>query len=277
MALKSRGNIASKAASKDGSSEPTNFLAIETIDNEIAWLTTLSHPVLLLSIYFWDFKYMIAHPIAAMTSKLPIVLAVQMLWCIVCLPPAGSVTKKGSKSVMGQVKPAKDKDLQHKSLKNKIVVSEASTRENQADDPAADGAHPDGDTTRDPDPYGTSHPSRRPFHVAPYRDVPGFDALRATCRISTHRRLRDIFRQVAGSRWTILYDRRSVWRLCRSPAGSMAWSYTDTFGLGQGVAKISDDCADRRIHRSSCGEAAGQVHVQGSQDIFRRKVDSLGT
>lgn len=65
---------------------------IDTLDTDAAKVYTHVHPVLLLSLYAYRFKAIVADPVPALASTLPWLLVLQVAYAIICLPPAGGGT-----------------------------------------------------------------------------------------------------------------------------------------------------------------------------------------
>lgn len=91
---KSKTGEASK--SKDGET-PTQ--AVRTIASPLAQIVKHVYPVLLLSLFVLRFDALVADPVTAMSSSLPVVVAMQIGYVVTCLPPAGSQTTKPAKKL----------------------------------------------------------------------------------------------------------------------------------------------------------------------------------
>jgi len=86
-----RGVVAAAAAAPEKAKEtdaPTQ--AVRTIPSPEAQALRHAHPVLLLALFAIRFRALVADPVPTMWSSLPVVLAVQAAYTIVCLPPVGS-------------------------------------------------------------------------------------------------------------------------------------------------------------------------------------------
>ncbi|KAF7585844.1 Glycosylphosphatidylinositol (GPI) anchor assembly protein [Aspergillus hancockii] len=77
------------------SSPPTHILA-----NPIAKPYALLHPLLLLSFLALRFNAIVADPVAELLANLPILALLQVVFVIICLPPAGSSTKNTSTTTL---------------------------------------------------------------------------------------------------------------------------------------------------------------------------------
>ncbi|KAI1107054.1 GPI biosynthesis protein family Pig-F-domain-containing protein [Jackrogersella minutella] len=91
---KARASDVSK--SKEGET-PTH--GVRTIASLQAQVVRHAHPVLLISLFLVRFHALVADPVATMSSSIPIVVVVQAVYTITCLPPAGSQTTKPAKKL----------------------------------------------------------------------------------------------------------------------------------------------------------------------------------
>ncbi|CAJ2502711.1 Uu.00g101050.m01.CDS01 [Anthostomella pinea] len=57
------------------------------------------HPVILLSFFLLRFNALVADPVSTMTTSLPVVLAIQAAYTIICLPAVGSQAAKPAKKL----------------------------------------------------------------------------------------------------------------------------------------------------------------------------------
>jgi phosphatidylinositol glycan class F len=65
---------------------------ISILDTDAAKLYTHIHPILLLSVYAYKFKAIVADPVPALTNTLIWLLALQVAYAAMCLPPMGGGT-----------------------------------------------------------------------------------------------------------------------------------------------------------------------------------------
>ncbi|KAI2473197.1 GPI biosynthesis protein family Pig-F-domain-containing protein [Annulohypoxylon bovei var. microspora] len=82
--------------SNDGET-PTQ--AVQTIASPLAQVVRHAYPVLLISLFLIRFDSLVADPVAAMSNSLPIVMAMQVMYAVTCLPPAGSQATKPAKKL----------------------------------------------------------------------------------------------------------------------------------------------------------------------------------
>jgi phosphatidylinositol glycan class F len=80
-------------------------LPIELLPNDLAGLITHIHPVLLLSAYYLRFQSLVANPVQSLLIALVPLAIVQSIYCLFCLPPAGS--KQSKKVQKGKTGPGK--------------------------------------------------------------------------------------------------------------------------------------------------------------------------
>jgi GPI ethanolamine phosphate transferase 2/3 subunit F len=57
------------------------------------------HPVLLASFFLLRFNALVQDPVSTMYNSLPVVIAIQLAYSIVCLPPVGSQSAKAPKKL----------------------------------------------------------------------------------------------------------------------------------------------------------------------------------
>jgi phosphatidylinositol glycan class F len=99
--------MASKATIIDASatSKPKPSIAppIEPLKNDVARLYTHVHPVVVLSMYAYKFKDIVADPVPALLGLLAPLAVLQIAYVAVCLPPTGE-TPKVKKSKPGEKK-----------------------------------------------------------------------------------------------------------------------------------------------------------------------------
>jgi len=94
-------------------SKPINILS-----NQPSLFFANLHPVILLSLLLVNFRTLVQDPINTLLALAPVVAAIQAIYCVVCLPPAGQIAapppKPGQKKKAA--KPAQD-------IWAKVVVS----------------------------------------------------------------------------------------------------------------------------------------------------------
>lgn len=99
-------------------------LPINILDNDIARIYTHIHPVLVLSLYAFSFKSIVADPVPTLLNGVIPITALQVTYAIICLPPtsAGSRSSPSSeKTKGGKKKAAKDEG----GVGAKLVVRQA--------------------------------------------------------------------------------------------------------------------------------------------------------
>lgn len=100
--------------------QPSTAAPIEPLANETARVYTHIHPLLILSVYAFKFRDLVADPVPALLSTLAPLAVLQVAYVAVCLPPTGG-TPSIRKSKPGEKKtkvPAKVES----GLNSKIVV-----------------------------------------------------------------------------------------------------------------------------------------------------------
>lgn len=63
---------------------------IDILNNDAAKLYTHIHPILVLSVYAYQFGAIVADPVSALTSTLVPLSILQIAYVAICLPPTGS-------------------------------------------------------------------------------------------------------------------------------------------------------------------------------------------
>jgi hypothetical protein len=99
-------NMASKVtidASATTKPKPSIAPPIEPLNNDAARLYTHVHPVVILSLYAYKFKAIVADPVPALLGILAPLAILQIAYVAVCLPPTGE-TPKVKKSKPGEKK-----------------------------------------------------------------------------------------------------------------------------------------------------------------------------
>jgi hypothetical protein len=99
-------NMASKVtidASATSKPKPSTAAPIEPLKNDMARLYTHVHPVIVLSLYAYKFKDIVADPVPALLNMLAPLAVLQIAYVALCLPPTGE-TPKVRKSKPGEKK-----------------------------------------------------------------------------------------------------------------------------------------------------------------------------
>lgn len=68
--------------------------AVRTIPSPEAQALRHAHPAVLLALFMIRFRALVADPVSTMQSSVPVILALQAAYTIVCLPAAGSQAAK---------------------------------------------------------------------------------------------------------------------------------------------------------------------------------------
>ena len=95
---------------------------IDTLNNDTAHIYSHIHPILILSLYAFQFKSIVADPVPALLNTLVPLSTLQIAYVSICLPATGAssappVVKPGFKKKPGASKP-------ESSIQSKIVVRE---------------------------------------------------------------------------------------------------------------------------------------------------------
>ncbi|KAL1856350.1 hypothetical protein VTK73DRAFT_8307 [Phialemonium thermophilum] len=77
------------------------------------------HPVLLLSLFVYGFRSLVADPVSWMWRSLPVLIAIQAVYAVVCLPVAGSQSAKAAK----KTRPGEKKNSADSSGPNAILAA----------------------------------------------------------------------------------------------------------------------------------------------------------
>ncbi|KAF3018129.1 Glycosylphosphatidylinositol (GPI) anchor assembly protein [Neopestalotiopsis sp. 37M] len=85
---------ASKSANGEATTKPVPILP-----SSQAQIVRHAHPVLLAAFFYARFNALVQDPITTMWSSAPVVLAMQVAYTILCLPPAGAQAMKPSKKL----------------------------------------------------------------------------------------------------------------------------------------------------------------------------------
>ncbi|TGJ79071.1 hypothetical protein E0Z10_g9692 [Xylaria hypoxylon] len=73
--------------------------AVQTITSPEAQALRHAHPAIVLALFVFRFRALVADPVSTMQSSLPVILALQAAYTIVCLPAAGSQGAKPSRKL----------------------------------------------------------------------------------------------------------------------------------------------------------------------------------
>ncbi|KAI0102746.1 GPI biosynthesis protein family Pig-F-domain-containing protein [Nemania sp. FL0031] len=93
-----RGVVATPEPAKSKETDaPTQ--AVRTIPTPEAQALRHAHPAILLSLFALRFRALVADPVSTMQSALPVVLALQAAYTIICLPAAGSQGAKAHRKL----------------------------------------------------------------------------------------------------------------------------------------------------------------------------------
>jgi phosphatidylinositol glycan class F len=98
--MASKVTIDASATSKP---KPSMAAPIEPLKNDMARVYTHVHPVVVLSLYAYKFKDIVADPVPALLSILAPLAVLQIAYVALCLPPTGE-TPKVRKSKPGEKK-----------------------------------------------------------------------------------------------------------------------------------------------------------------------------
>lgn len=99
-AQKAKVGEISKDKDKDAQTQPVQIIA-----SLQAQVVRHLQPALLLSLFLARFGALVADPVSAMSSSLPVVAAIQVTYAVVCLPAVGShVAKPVKKARPGEKK-----------------------------------------------------------------------------------------------------------------------------------------------------------------------------
>lgn len=98
--MSSKVTIDASATSKP---KPSTAAPIEPLKNDAARLYTHIHPVVILSLYAYQFMAIVADPVPALLSILAPLAVLQVAHVAICLPPTGE-TPKVKKSKPGEKK-----------------------------------------------------------------------------------------------------------------------------------------------------------------------------
>jgi phosphatidylinositol glycan class F len=98
--MASKVTIDASALSKP---KPVPSAPISPLKNDIARTYTHLHPLIILSLYAYKFRAIVADPVPALLSILAPLAVLQVAYVAVCLPPTGE-TPKVRKSKIGEKK-----------------------------------------------------------------------------------------------------------------------------------------------------------------------------
>ena len=68
---------------------PPSAAPTEALNNDTARLYTHVHPILVLSLYAYGFRSLVADPVSTLLNTLAPLAALQIIFVVVCLPPTG--------------------------------------------------------------------------------------------------------------------------------------------------------------------------------------------
>lgn len=98
--MASKVTIDASASSKP---KPSAAAPIEPLKNDAAQIYTHVHPVVVLSLYVFSFKSIVADPVPALLNILAPLAVLQIAYVAICLPPTGE-TPKVKKTKPGEKK-----------------------------------------------------------------------------------------------------------------------------------------------------------------------------
>jgi phosphatidylinositol glycan class F len=64
--------------------------AIPLVNSPLALPASIAHSVLLAGLFYWRFDALVADPVTTLQTGLPVVAAIQAVYLMLSLPPAGS-------------------------------------------------------------------------------------------------------------------------------------------------------------------------------------------
>ncbi|KAH3912931.1 hypothetical protein HBI56_090030 [Parastagonospora nodorum] len=102
--MASKTTIDASALSKP---KPSTSAPISPLPTDIARLYTYAHPAIILSLYAFQFKSIVADPVPALLNILAPLAVLQVAYVAICLPPTGE-TPKVKKVKPGEKKAAKE-------------------------------------------------------------------------------------------------------------------------------------------------------------------------
>lgn len=91
-------------ATTPGVLTPARLLPVQIRPSPTAQTARHALPALLAAVYAVRFPALVADPVPAMASTLPVVAALQVAYAVLCLPAAGSPAKPAAKSRPGEKK-----------------------------------------------------------------------------------------------------------------------------------------------------------------------------
>jgi hypothetical protein len=103
-AMASKTTIDASALSKP---KPSTSAPISPLPTDIARLYTYAHPAIILSLYAFQFKSIVADPVPALLNILAPLAVLQVTYVAICLPPTGE-TPKVKKVKPGEKKAVKE-------------------------------------------------------------------------------------------------------------------------------------------------------------------------
>lgn len=87
--------------------KPSTSAPISPLPTDIARLYTYAHPAIILSLYAFQFKSIVADPVPALLNILAPLAVLQVAYVAICLPPTGE-TPKVKKAKPGEKKGGKE-------------------------------------------------------------------------------------------------------------------------------------------------------------------------
>jgi GPI ethanolamine phosphate transferase 2/3 subunit F len=124
-ALISEKKLSTSAKESQSSFQSSPSTPIDALDDSLAHIYANIHPLLVLSIYFFRFNYIVEDPITSLLNGLAPLGILQIVYVVLCLPPAGSsnaAPKTPAKSVKGKKTQA---IKSHGSTASRTVVCDA--------------------------------------------------------------------------------------------------------------------------------------------------------
>lgn len=70
--------------------------AVSVLPGQLARVYSFAHPVLLLGLLALRFEKFVEDPVSELLGDLPVLAGLQVLYAVVCLPPAGAPSSKGN-------------------------------------------------------------------------------------------------------------------------------------------------------------------------------------
>jgi len=119
--LQSRATMSSTTTTTTATKpESPTSAPIDLLDNDIARIYTHLHPLLLLSLFYFQFNALVANPVQTLLSSLVPLALLQIAYCILCLPPTTGSSSPQAKVAGKKGKSGKGKD--ELSIVNRLIV-----------------------------------------------------------------------------------------------------------------------------------------------------------